>query len=406
MGTKGGHFVDTPDVSQRLFGYRPRGIHPCVYVNIRTVSEVFWTAVFGAGIFQGIFLGASVILRPRSNRLVGRFLSAALALFSLGLLAEVVQGALDEKTALYIAFLNINTELAFGPLIFLTIRSILFPDRECSRRDILHFLPITLGMIFWSVAWFYVVDPAALYQTGFHSELPVFEYLIFKAGVLFAYLATTYRLLARAAVQHEWLYSGNHSVRIETVQHWAVGLSAIPAFIYLISIAESIGFEFRVGSDQIGGLLLAALIFLIGWLFVSRPWVLSLKPQPLEIESRHSDANLLSAYLREGKPWLDPCLSRSQLAAAFGWTESRLSLAIGFSLNSSFYGLLNQYRLAEFERLADDPSRREDIVLTLAFDSGFNSKAVFYRAFRNKHRTTPTRFRNELLTNPSVKASL
>ena len=133
MGTKGGHFVDTPDVSQRLFGYRPRGIHPCVYVNIRTVSEVFWTAVFGAGIFQGIFLGASVILRPRSNRLVGRFLSAALALFSLGLLAEVVQGALDEKTALYIAFLNINTELAFGPLIFLTIRSILFPGFQVDQ---------------------------------------------------------------------------------------------------------------------------------------------------------------------------------------------------------------------------------------------------------------------------------
>ena len=389
-----------------MFGYRPRGIHSRVYVIIRTVSEVFWTAVFGAGIFQGIFLGASVILRPRSNRLAARFLSASLALLSLGLLAEVVQGVLDDKTALYVAFLNINTELAFGPLIFLTIRSILMPDRGCSRRDILHFLPITLGMIAWSVAWFYVIDHAALYRTGFHTAFPVFEYLILKAGVLFTYLATTHRLLARAAEQREWLYSGKHSIRIKTVQHWTVGLSAIPAFIYLISIAESIGFDFRVGSDQIGGLLLAAVIFLVGWLFVSRPWVLSLKLRPLEVEHRNSDASLLSAYLKEGKPWLDPCLSRSQLAAALGWTESQLSSAIGFGLNSSFYGLLNQYRLAEFERLARDPSRREDIVLTLAFDSGFNSKAVFYRAFRDRHRTTPTRFRNELLADLSAKASL
>ena len=100
---------------------------------------------------------------------------------------------------------------------------------------------------------------------------------------------------------------------------------------------------------------------------------------------------------------LESELGLADLAAALGSTENRLSSVINEGLDTSFYGLLNHYRLAEFERLARDPASRDRSVLDLAFDAGFNSKASFYRAFREAHSTTPSAYRNDLQTSARPK---
>ncbi len=369
------------------------------------MGEIFWIAVFGAGIFQGLFLCAVAALSPRTNRRAARPLAALLALMALALFAEVIQGALDDKTALLVAFLNINTELAFGPLIFLTFRSLLLPDRAWRGHDLLHFLPFAAGVAAWTLAYFVIDDHEALYRDGFVSRLPLVEYLVVKAGILFAYLFATWLLLSRAEKSSERLYTARHSVRIRTLRLWIVAVGAVPVLIYLVSIAEGLGIDIQPGSDQIGGVLIAVLIFLAGWVLVSKPWLLSLASRPRDVERRAADADLLGDYLRDHKPWLDQALSRPQLAAALGWSESHLSSVIGIGLDSSFYDLINRYRLDEFERLAGDAARRGDNVMSLAFDSGFNSKAAFYRAFKDRHHVTPTQFRNQLLTALSTKAS-
>lgn len=362
-------------------------------------------AAFGAGVFQAIFLCATVILRPQTNRRAARFLSILLAVMAVGLFAQIVQDALNNKTALLVAFLNINTELVVGPLIFLAVRSLLFADLEFGWRDVLHFLPMAIGVIAWTAAWFQVVDHAALYSSGFHTEFPVLEYLFVKAGILYAYLFLAYRMLAGAARRRERLYSARHSVPVRTVQRSIVGLGTTLAAIYLLNLTENFGVELPVGPDQFGGILLTSGIFMIGSLFITRPWVLSLRLRSIGAERQQSDTRLLQAFLRERRPWIDPKLSRLQLAAALGWSESHLSSIIRIGLESGFYDVLNRYRLEEFERLAREPARRRDSVLVLALDSGFNSKAAFYRAFRDKHRTTPTRFRSRLLAGVSAKAS-
>jgi AraC-like DNA-binding protein len=65
-------------------------------------------------------------------------------------------------------------------------------------------------------------------------------------------------------------------------------------------------------------------------------------------------------------------------------------------LSTTFYALLSRHRLAEFERLARDPALRKRTVLELALQAGFNSKASFYRVFRQAHGTTPSAYRAAL----------
>jgi AraC-like DNA-binding protein len=106
----------------------------------------------------------------------------------------------------------------------------------------------------------------------------------------------------------------------------------------------------------------------------------------------------LTERLEKDRPWQDPELDLSQLAADMKWSENRLSQVINEDLGSSFYAVLAHYRLAEFERLAQDLDSKERSVLDLAMDAGFNSKASFYRAFRHRYgATTPTAFRQSAI---------
>ncbi len=357
------------------------------------MTDLIWIAIFGAGIFQALFLGAAVAFRPHTNRLAGRLLSLLLALIGIGLFAELVQSELPPNLALLLAFLNINTELAVGPFYYLIVRSMVYPDRSFRTRDIAHFLPFAVGVTAWFVTWCFIEDPEVLYRHEFQARLPLFEYLLVKAGLMFTYLAVTLRMLTRASAETQSLTSGRHVISVSTLRRWSLGVGAIPLTIYLITIVEQVGILPGIESDQIAGIILAGAIFSLAWLVGSRPWLLSLKPKPTESARWSEQANLLHSYLQESRAWREIDLSRADLAQAVGWTERELSQVIRLGLNDSFYGLLNAYRLDEFERLAHDPARAGDDILTLAFEAGFSSKAVFYREFRARHQTTPSQYR-------------
>jgi AraC-like DNA-binding protein len=107
-------------------------------------------------------------------------------------------------------------------------------------------------------------------------------------------------------------------------------------------------------------------------------------------------AERLVRAIAEGKLYLEPELCLDDLAAAAGMSRHQASEALNRGLGSSFFDLINGYRVEEFKRLCADPGRRGDKIMTLALDSGFNSKPSFNLVFKNTTGMTPTRFRASL----------
>ncbi|REJ76757.1 MAG: helix-turn-helix domain-containing protein [Acidobacteria bacterium] len=122
-------------------------------------------------------------------------------------------------------------------------------------------------------------------------------------------------------------------------------------------------------------------------------------------ESLGDEARLLEAHLREQRPWLDAELSLHDLAHSLDSSPQRLSKVINDGLGVGFYALLNNYRLAEFERLVEDPSNRRRAVIELASEAGFSSKATFYRIFREAHGVTPTEYRRAIARRRAAEKS-
>lgn len=85
-------------------------------------------------------------------------------------------------------------------------------------------------------------------------------------------------------------------------------------------------------------------------------------------------------------------LSLQVLAGMLNESPHYVSQVISQELETSFYELINRYRIEDAKRrLREAPG---ETVLSIAMDVGFNSKSAFHAAFRRCTGTTPTSFRS------------
>jgi len=85
-------------------------------------------------------------------------------------------------------------------------------------------------------------------------------------------------------------------------------------------------------------------------------------------------------------------LSLRALCEALNENPHYVSQVISQELNTSFYELVNRYRIEHAKRLLREAP--EETVLSIAMNVGFNSKSAFHTAFRRCTGATPSEFRN------------
>jgi len=291
--------------------------------------------------------------------------------------------------------LNVNTELACGPLILLFLGALVGPDRGWRRSDAAHFAPLVVGMIGWASLWTARgLGVAELTGAQFRTILGLF--MGFKAVFFFTYWALGYRTLDRGLRELRGFAEGRRTVELDWLRRWLIGLAALVALIYASAFTSLVGRRLFLPSDQLASLIVTGMIYALGLLVFLRPWVLSARPRPQAVARHAADVARLRAHLESEAPYLEPDLTLGDLASALDTTENRLSATINEGLGTGFQPLVNEYRLRRFEELAGNPSLRRLTVLDLAFESGFNSKATFYRVFREAHGTTPSAFLKRL----------
>ena len=94
--------------------------------------------------------------------------------------------------------------------------------------------------------------------------------------------------------------------------------------------------------------------------------------------------------------YLDSKLSLQSLANKMEVSKSYVSALINETTGGSFYDLVNQYRVNHFVEMLNDGKAKEFTLLSLAYQSGFNSKSTFQSAFKKITGKTPTNFLKEL----------
>ncbi|MBW3519811.1 AraC family transcriptional regulator [Flavobacterium sp. NKUCC04_CG] len=111
----------------------------------------------------------------------------------------------------------------------------------------------------------------------------------------------------------------------------------------------------------------------------------------IESEVLNKNAHLLSEL--ELGVFLDSSLDLKSLAVILGITTFELSQTFSLQLNTSFSSYVNNKRV-EFATLIMETEEYENLV-DIAFRSGFNSRASFYRAFKERYNLSPDQYRKK-----------
>jgi AraC-like DNA-binding protein len=104
----------------------------------------------------------------------------------------------------------------------------------------------------------------------------------------------------------------------------------------------------------------------------------------------------LETCMRDEKPYLDPELTLAMLAEKLAIPSKHLSQIINEYFGHNFNDFINSYRIRMAMARLSDERTRDDKLLKIAFESGFNSKSVFNAAFKKNTGFSPSEFRQRL----------
>ena len=99
--------------------------------------------------------------------------------------------------------------------------------------------------------------------------------------------------------------------------------------------------------------------------------------------------------MQQEKPYLDDELSLHELASQLKIPIHHFSMTINIELGKNFFHFISSYRVLEAKKILSDPKSKELTILKIAFESGFQSKAAFNKAFKEETGFTPTEYRNQ-----------
>jgi AraC-like DNA-binding protein len=101
----------------------------------------------------------------------------------------------------------------------------------------------------------------------------------------------------------------------------------------------------------------------------------------------------LTKLMLDEKAYLNSALTLPKLSTLVNCPVNHLSQVINAGFGMSFFDYLNSYRVDEAKRILRRGTYPPPVILTVAFEVGFNSNSAFYSAFKRSSGQTPAQYR-------------
>ncbi len=351
-------------------------------------------------LFQTVLISGlinAVLLFISLNRMQERYRKSALylGLFVLGYLVYQTEWILvpDIQRNLHFIIPSFPVLYFLPVLFFYFVMSILNPGQDVVKEYPWLLIPGGLDILYAISSWVYVQN---------HQSGAIYDFITGRTGFLvYEGLGALYSLLLVGYLVIEYRrrdIKDNPSFRFFRII--LLGMAVI-IFRWIILLLINLLFP-EVNTylyQQLFWLFETVFLFYIGYKVLTAPKVMNVKYsgyQSPDEETLQKDAGKLLQILREEKKYLDPDLSRQDLAASMNRTEVHVSNVIKEGLQTNFYTLVNRLRVEEAIERIEQGVLNEQTVEALAEETGFNSKNTFYKAFRKETGTTPSAYHKKM----------
>ena len=194
-------------------------------------------------------------------------------------------------------------------------------------------------------------------------------------------------------------YSSIDKVELAWLQRLVLVFAVLIAVDMVITVPHVLRNEYPIPYLDYYLLAEAVAIYAVGYFYLLRddspPETNRPKYQssPLDEKNSHILLENLKQAMQETKPFLNPDLKLGDLAKLVDIHPHYLSQLINEQLGKNFYDFVNDYRAELAAELLSENARRT--ITEIAYESGFNNRVSFGKAFKKLTGMTPTGYRRK-----------
>ncbi len=301
------------------------------------------------------------------------------------------------------SWLPLQFSLALGPLIYFYVLKITRPQYKFRWKDLLHFSPLLLELaaLVFEIKESMTTGTATYATRTFQQLNPVLQLLAVISVITYLYLS---RRLIRG---FHWRLKVDIIDRSPYQLRWLRRLLTAFSRAWLLWIPfigiDLFYYHYRLGIHVYYPLylLLAAMMIWIAAAAFSKTNLGALLPAPPVLKPTPpadlvQKAKWLRKMMETERFYRDEELSLGSLAEVLEMHPQELSRIMNVALKKNFSDFINEYRIREVTQKMQDPAYDRITLLGIAFDSGFNSKTTFNRAFREMTGKSPAEYKNYL----------
>ena len=303
-----------------------------------------------------------------------------------------------------------------APLLLWYTRSLVYKNYQWSKVDFLFILPAIIYLVF-TAANFYSLDYTTKYLAlrDYQAvEAPVLRHL---TGLARESLRVVFGIMCLIDIRHcrqqiRNRYSNADQIDLGWLKILVVAFMAVRVWAVLVSIALISKAHLNINIDfELMGLtgnyttfiLVSGLIFfslMNSSLFEGIESREEIKKAENEKDQEKAEIdpdliNKIENYMLVKKPFLANILTLEQLAKQLEMPPRALSNAINRHFEQNFFEFVNHYRVEEAKALLADPVHKNNTMIEIMAECGFNSKATFNTFFKKLVGSTPSQYRAE-----------
>ena len=291
--------------------------------------------------------------------------------------------------------LNEASIFLHGPFIWLYALSIIKPKTFRPKgKDLIHFLPALLVLF---ISFLNISQ-----KVSYESFLTVAKILS-----LLSYTSYTFMIVQHYHNRLKDLTSNFKKVNLAWLDFLIKGIATLTlSSMVVLLIDGNENFE-NVQGNYLGNIFLCLYVIILGfWGIQQTPVFINtiIPSDKTKTDSRKTQLpktdtsknkylfDKIQQFMKKERPFLNSELSLQELAIQLDIPPYLLSQILNSEANQRFFDYVNQYRIMHFKEQIDNARHYQNTLLSIAFESGFNSKSAFNRAFKKMERMTPSEY--------------
>jgi AraC-like DNA-binding protein len=272
-----------------------------------------------------------------------------------------------------------------GPLIYFMTRTLINERPMSTNCKLIHFIPALI----------------AIPMTHFVQEI-----VVFATFSQIIYLTLSLKLLRRYHSVSMAVCSDAHTMKL----NW---IGKVLILLMFFAIVDLTRLNFQTFNSQsikatwyfIDILIAFGIVCYLVFNIIRKPLLFNdmVSYEDLathaKLESKKSEFNLandvyqsIEQIITSRELYKQPRLSVINVANETGYKVKDISWSINLVGGHNFCEFINKLRIIEVKEQILQSQSNKKTILEIAFESGFNSKSVFYTAFKSEEGMTPTQF--------------